>query len=566
LASENFVVQQITKSKVAISRILDLGGNLFNVQIIPEKLHDNAIQTSRGRGKSTVNVTQCFNDLRDKGLTPPGIGLILAVTEKAEALSFYGNAKSNFKSNSVSFFVFRSDNFKQINTILCSEVLFEIPVGDNTAINMARYNELKDFDIDIYNPNHTAFTSRCFSNIDKQTNYDTTLNSRIGNYYQGKQIICLFGCKYMGITKYNAIQCSCPGSVNESASSNAVDYPLNFVSPNNQALIMCSYEAFAKTAYLKINIGMYLGVTFIVTLAILVLLCKSNVRKKYRDNIDKIVYSDCLIFKRNKHDLSEYFLKNTVANVKRFSNIPEKNAINTSSANKEQGSNIHNNANIISKLGNSTHDIEKQLPIHETQIKKDHEVDKTAAFGHHIIDSPSYDPNTTRPLNEEELDHNVINFTLSADIDKKIGVEEEVITTMKEETIANNEFTEEGKQTVPNTENIYTTEYPKEVDIDKQLLDMENGYSITLADYDSLSFSEIIRYDRRTFSRYILDEIIRRHSLISFVAKYSIIDSIAIRTIRFVFMLNMIICLNAFFYTDDYIEMRAISSNQVKLI
>jgi hypothetical protein len=68
---------------------------------------------------------------------------------------------------------------------------------------------------------------------------------------------------------------------------------------------------------------------------------------------------------------------------------------------------------------------------------------------------------------------------------------------------------------------------------------------ITLMDYESLSFNEMLCYDKRTFTGYIGDNLIRHHVLLSIFLKHSIIDPTHIRIAKLVFSLSLIFGLNA---------------------
>jgi hypothetical protein len=78
---------------------------------------------------------------------------------------------------------------------------------------------------------------------------------------------------------------------------------------------------------------------------------------------------------------------------------------------------------------------------------------------------------------------------------------------------------------------------------------------ITLKDYAFITEGERLKYDRRTFVEYIKDEIMTSHTLMSLFIKHSITDALLLRCIKLSFMLNMILSFNAFFYTDEVIDM-----------
>jgi hypothetical protein len=82
---------------------------------------------------------------------------------------------------------------------------------------------------------------------------------------------------------------------------------------------------------------------------------------------------------------------------------------------------------------------------------------------------------------------------------------------------------------------------------------------VTLKDYAFITEGERLKYDRRTFLEYIKDEIMTSHTLMSLFIKHSITDPLLMRCIKLSFMLNMMISFNAFFYTDEVIDINRAS-------
>jgi hypothetical protein len=74
------------------------------------------------------------------------------------------------------------------------------------------------------------------------------------------------------------------------------------------------------------------------------------------------------------------------------------------------------------------------------------------------------------------------------------------------------------------------------------------GYCIvTMRDYELLGLDEMFVYDRRTFSRYLLDNLVRRNLIVSIFFKHSLIDPCYIRIAKVIFGFSLIFGINAIF-------------------
>jgi hypothetical protein len=93
----------------------------------------------------------------------------------------------------------------------------------------------------------------------------------------------------------------------------------------------------------------------------------------------------------------------------------------------------------------------------------------------------------------------------------------------------------------------------------------QNITKITMRDYEALTIAERLQYDNRSLSEYIQNNLVRTNLLISIFAKHSIIDPIHIRVTKLIFLLSLIFGINAFLFTDRYIDKRAESYNKVIL-
>jgi hypothetical protein len=89
--------------------------------------------------------------------------------------------------------------------------------------------------------------------------------------------------------------------------------------------------------------------------------------------------------------------------------------------------------------------------------------------------------------------------------------------------------------------------------------------NITIEDYHSLTLSESIKYDKRTFMTYLFDNIIEEHRLLSLIFKRSLFDPVFIRINELIFELSLSFSMNALLFSDQYVDARASSPNKVSL-
>jgi hypothetical protein len=87
---------------------------------------------------------------------------------------------------------------------------------------------------------------------------------------------------------------------------------------------------------------------------------------------------------------------------------------------------------------------------------------------------------------------------------------------------------------------------------------IENSrHKITIKDYKQLTIYELALYDRRKFWILYWDLLIEDHILLNVIFKRSIMDPLWIRLIYLVFNLSIMFALNALFFSDDLIDIRA---------
>jgi hypothetical protein len=92
---------------------------------------------------------------------------------------------------------------------------------------------------------------------------------------------------------------------------------------------------------------------------------------------------------------------------------------------------------------------------------------------------------------------------------------------------------------------------------------VEYNSPITIHDYDELGAMDIIEYDKRKFTKFLADELVMNHSIISLFFKKSLFDPVYIRIMKLIFQVSLQFCTNALLFTDDYIDARALNTQKV---
>jgi hypothetical protein len=172
------------------------------------------------------------------------------------------------------------------------------------------------------------------------------------------------------------------------------------------------------------------------------------------------------------------------------------------------------------------------------------------------------DANTSRNLKTDNMDRRVTcePLTLKENLNRIDGVEHhpggiEDNKIAPDVHIYNNNFVDRKNMTqeitIDNRE-VYENELnPKRVP--------STNYEITLMDYESLPFQDMLQYDTRSFSRYLLENLVRRTLVISIPLKHSYLDPVYIRIAKLTFATSLIFGLNAML-VGSYIERQTISA------
>jgi hypothetical protein len=188
-----------------------------------------------------INTTDCISRLIAYYNTT---SIIIVKTDLDSSFNPFSNSTT---SQSVNIDFYNSITREKLNKSICSDFDIKLPLAAGSGINITEYNEvIKTRGIDIYNPDDPAFTSRCVTDEDPDTSYDTTVNSRIRSLYKNKTMLCTSGCKYVKIDSNNYVNCQCTGVTKTKSEflNNICDWFLEGFSNININVVTCYQNVF----------------------------------------------------------------------------------------------------------------------------------------------------------------------------------------------------------------------------------------------------------------------------------------------------------------------------------
>jgi hypothetical protein len=247
-----------------------------------------------------INTTDCINKLRAYYNTT---SIIMVKTDFDRSFNPFANSSTSQTVN-IDFY----DSYERIklNKSICSDFDIKLPLPESADLNITEYNEvIKSRGIDIYNPDDPAFTSRCITDEDPSTSYDTTVNSRIKSLYKNKTMLCTSGCKYINIDSNNYVNCQCKGVTKTDIDflNNIGDWFLDGLSNININVVTCYHKVFSKS--INRNAGLYtsMALIFFASIGGLVLY-----RIHKETNLEEVKRTDCQYYDKAIMRPKEYFL------------------------------------------------------------------------------------------------------------------------------------------------------------------------------------------------------------------------------------------------------------------
>jgi hypothetical protein len=612
-----------------------------------------------------LNLGDIATTLNNSALINPNnttLGQTTATATSTEITTSYETA------NDVKFNIYLSASAEPLNmnNLLGSggvKLNMTVPIS---GMSTDKYNKYKIYSaegIEIYDPNAVAFTNVCFGFIDPITGFDTTINFRRQNYYNGLTASCGLNCQYIGITDDNRMVCSCSPAAVE-ANADFTPNAISDLSDINLDLIKCTEKTIDnigtnKALYVIITI---IGIAIISTLGLF--LYDLHIIKKH---LHELIRSDGHFFNKSMgaaayfkvEEIEENIPSNSQANGNNgnrnsngdngvdFNNFNQGDNGSLGNSNHENiaGSNNNSNNNLNNNNEGGNPDIEINTDSNNNQantnvemvngpravgkpprpdsrqqdsnlILRDNKNEDNSSEDHpgtEIVDemrdqvmnqinnnlillinklgedgvelkkkkkvkSAKIQPLTARyeqhPYDNEEL--NIIDEEQDHQY-KKGKLNQTEIDEVKFNPYMNNK---DYSQVVINSENsdgkyhivkkktkvIDPILHPDLMDIkpNKELFMNDHERVIPINDYEVLKTDEMIKYDKRSYFRYIFDFLMTYHILFSLFRR-SLLYPYHVRAMLLVLAISAEFAFNAFFYSDTYINFKAQQTQQVRV-
>ncbi len=177
--------------------------------------------------------------------------------------------KTNDLSDSVLYALYDPSNGFKINTtygndtkITISTIMKDRDIKSN--VNSSNQDNLSNktaypsnMEFDPFDPNDKAFTSRCFISTNETSGYDTTINSRRKEYFNGTAT-CFTGnssevkCEYKGVDEHHYIRCVCTNIKLETEIMHSIGKDsLSIFPPVNLDIIGCTFFVIKEVYIIK---------------------------------------------------------------------------------------------------------------------------------------------------------------------------------------------------------------------------------------------------------------------------------------------------------------------------
>jgi hypothetical protein len=460
-----------------------IGNDVSSKQVYNSDTINEASNQAENRNIPVVDTSGCIEKLK----THYGFANILIIKSDSKMPD-----KNNTVVTSVQLDYLNPNTREMLDKSICSDqsTVIKMPLPPMNEMQQKVVSTLKG-EIDVFNPNDTAFRSKCYSHVDNSTDYDTTLNYRIDNYFQQQTMCSFMGCEY-NQTQGGYYSCICQGVDKEFADkpeattiAHSSNVNLGIMSCGGKAL---NRKSLADNPSVPIYSSLF-GVQIILIL-LLTLLHRRDM------NLKEIIRQDCLIYNKETITLDEYFHKIPPKPIDRRNDFD----INSTRSLKDEALPPAKPNNEILQLNDNINNLES-LDLHKFDNLNDPEF-----------------------VNNKPKVNNYVDKTIDEGGDNNV---------------------------------VITNEHPEVIKIYK-------GYSIK--DYDTLNMKDLLKYENRSCFTIFWDNLILRHILFSIIFRHSLLEPVHIRASKLVFELFITLGFNAFLFTDNYIEFRALAPNRVRHI
>jgi hypothetical protein len=201
------------------------GNTDYNIQVslTNDDSQKNATVIAKHHNISQVNYdNDCVKSLKDEYKIKDDI--MVVKTEKKVKVNGTATTKINID-------YYNQKTREKLNKTKCKKAKPDIKIKVAvTTMEKAKATKFRTQGIDVFNPNDPAFRTNCFSFVDPNTEFDTTLNYRINNYFINKADCLANGCNYKNLGDDDYMTCDC----NNGGTS------FNATAPSGSNILACS--------------------------------------------------------------------------------------------------------------------------------------------------------------------------------------------------------------------------------------------------------------------------------------------------------------------------------------
>ena len=529
--------------KVEIKEATSIIKPEFAVQFFPTDptITEEATKLAVKNNKSVIDASSCENILKKKNSIPENMNLIVKKIDMSSKLNITAlNDTTRENSDSVIYEYFNPLTKAKLDISVCKNATVTVKAANTKVVskmNLTSYKRLAETGLDMLNPNSKAYHSRCIPIKDPVTGKDASVGYRNKTYFQGKSAECAANCDYKGLDDNGYVICECKGLMDTETKANSmVSKGIDLELPQmNLDIIFCFYEVMHYPE-IFFNLGFYAN-GFFILISILIYLFQSNsgyhlIEKKLND----VINNDCTFFDPEEMTIREYFDHNKIKREKNVDlykriqdNIENVKVIKLRKIGKLKNKPFKENSNI-----NNNEDKIVSIPVKLSNFKINNM---------HESSSSKRDHNENSTITHSEDRETALKFKKS--LEWKVKLEEKNPKKIDPKYSFN-------KDPSPIEDIKIYKNRPYKLHVYYRFPD----HVPTLKDFECLSPVDAVVCDERKFSVVLLQLLIEEHVLFSLIFRNSLMYPKWIEIVSVCFNINIMLSLNALFFSDEYIDQR----------
>lgn len=570
-------------------------GDTFSIQLTDNS--ESSLSEARTKKLTIVGYDQCEKILKQAGVIAENESLYAQNIQFSSSIMSNSTSLSNSvtASNGITTVIVDSKG-KTVNTTLCNTFTYKMPINNNVIDTNSQAELEQEIGVDVFNSSESFFNDKCYSYGKNGT--DTTTTARRNKYNVSAG--CSSGCKYNGTDEHGYLLCDCDETSEETYSS-FKESVFNSILTSNIALFLCAgnvistdviYNAgfWAVTLFSSISLGVviYHLITFSAD-KVLDIIISYDVCTITPDKVGNLDSNNINTHRINKKQTNQYDgiklkrLKSSDLLVAKYSNISKisQNDKNQNSTNTINSLNLTNNTdvysqNISNNINNSQNSknlssfnspsskINMVIPFKvgkKSVINNDFDINKEILANKSDIENKYFKNNDINVLNNVsnyQLDQTILNNSISNDDNIRVVNNLTKIVSLNREK--NSAKTNSSSNIINKNESdhiIVKDIIDNNINIieDDDVLKLPNAK--TLKDLDELPIEIAVKIDKRSFWKFIWDDLKMSHPYLNLIFIKSIINPFIIRFLAIMFGISLECALNAMFFTDDYIDKQA---------